>query len=362
MPADQLTAAEIETAIAHVISGAPVTAAATAIGMHPAELADAVEVYRQAGRHALQRAAPGWWQVYIRFTDWERAEHTAAGHLAPLLQQAEAEAVIGGWWFMRKHPCWRLRLRPGPAGHTMTSDLAAALDQLTTKGQLDGWWPGIYEAETAAFGGNPGMDIAHNLFCDDSRAILTMLSNNEHGDEPPLGRRELTLLLCGTLMRAAHLEWYEQGDVWHRITQERPLPTGIPTAKIAAMAAEVKSLLLTDTTPDGPLLGANGPLAGAADWVAAFRRTGQALGIATREGTLQRGLREIITYLVIFHWNRLGLHLRTQSVLASAARAAVLQMPAVLPHASEKGAPRAAIPPDPAELAGSAEERSVATS
>lgn len=329
MPADQLTTAEIETAIARVICGAPVTDTATALGMHPAELADAVEVYRQAGRHALHRgAAPGWWQVYIRFADWEHAERTAAAHLAPLLGQAEADAVIAAWWFMRKHPCWRLRLRPGPAGHTMTTDLAAALDQLTAKGHIAGWWPGIYEAETAAFGGNPGMDIAHDLFHHDSRAVLTMLSNDqhgEHGDDATLGRRELTLLLCGTLMRSANLEWYEQGDVWHRVTQERPLPGDIPTAKITAMADQVKNLLLTDTASDGPLLGRSGPLASTGDWATAFHRTGQALGDAAREGALQRGLREIITYLVIFHWNRFGLHVRTQSILASAAHAAILE-------------------------------------
>jgi hypothetical protein len=50
-------------------------------------------------------------------------------------------------------------------------------------------------------------------------------------------------------MRAANLERYEQGDVWHRITQERPLPTDIPTAKMTAMADEIKHVMLADATP-----------------------------------------------------------------------------------------------------------------
>ncbi len=79
---------------------------------------------------------------------------------------------------------------------------------------------------------NPGIDIAHDLFCADSRAVVTVLRS----DKTTLGRRELSLLLCSTLMRAANLEWYEQGDVWHRVIQERPLPTDISTAKVAAMA------------------------------------------------------------------------------------------------------------------------------
>lgn len=323
MPTDHLATAEIETAITKVIAGTPVTDVASAFGMQSAALADAVDVYRQAGHHALGQVAPDWWQVYIRFTDWEQAERAVADHVAPLLRQAEVEGVVGAWWFMRKHPCWRIRFRPGPAGQAMATGLAAALDQLATRGQIDGWWPGIYEAETAAFGGDPGMDIAHELFCGDSRAIVTSLVRGE----PTLGHRELSLLLCGTLMRAANLEWYEQGDVWHRITQERPLPTDTPTAKITLLAEEVKNLLLASTAPGGTLFGENGPLASAAGWAEAFRQAGQALSVAAREGTLRRGLREIISYLVIFHWNRLGLHFRTQSILASAACAAILDTP-----------------------------------
>jgi thiopeptide-type bacteriocin biosynthesis protein len=336
MPADHLTTVEIiETAVAKVIAGTPLTDAAPAAGMQAPALADAVQAYRQAGRRALHHhTEPGWWQVYIQFTDWDHAEQAVAEHLAPLLHRAEAQGVIAAWWFMRKHPCWRLRLRPGPTGGAMTTDLSAELDQLTTAGHISGWWPGIYEAETAAFGGNPGVDIAHDLFCADSRAIVTMLRS----DETTLGRRELSLLLCATLMRAANLEWYEQGDVWHRLTQERPHLTDVSPDKITALADKVKNLLLTNTAPDGPLLGENGPLASVADWAEAFRQAGQALGVAAREGTLRRGLREIISYLVIFHWNRLGLHVRTQGILASSARAAILETstPPVSVHGNDQ--------------------------
>ncbi len=73
-------------------------------------------------------------------------------------------------------------------------------------------------------------------------------------------------------------------------------------------------------------------LASVASWAEAFRQAGQILGAVAREGTLQRGLREIISYLVIFHWNRLGLPVRTQSILAGAARAAILEMPIAQPQ------------------------------
>lgn len=107
-----------------------------------------------------------------------------------------------------------------------------------------------------AFGGDAGMNLAHELFCADSRAVLNLLRNGESG----LGRRELSLLLCSILMRAAGLEWYEQGDVWHRVALERRLPADVPTSKLTAVADDLRQLMLADITPEGPLLGTNAPL------------------------------------------------------------------------------------------------------
>ena len=56
----------------------------------------------------------------------------------------------------------------------------------------------------------------------------------------------------------------------------------------------------------------------------AFRHAGRSLAEAVRLGTLDRGLRQVLSYHVIFHWNRLGLSLRAQSALAWAARTAIL--------------------------------------
>ncbi|MGH3692883.1 MAG: thiopeptide-type bacteriocin biosynthesis protein [Pseudonocardiaceae bacterium] len=356
---ESAVAQNTERAVLTVLTGTPLMDAATAEKMEPADLADAVEVYRRAGLQALeQQTASGWWQIYIQFADWNIAEQTAANHLAPLLLCAEEDGVVTAWWFMRKHPCWRLRLQPGPAGRTMKARLGAAFDALATDGRIAGWWPGNYEAETAAFGGDAGMDFAHDLFCDDSRAVVNLVRDGGVG----LGRRELSLLLCGILMRAAGLEWYEQGDVWHRVALERPLPADIPTSKLTVMADDLKQLMRTDITPGGPLLGANGPLAPVAGWAEAFRRAGRTLGAAARAGTLQRGLRDILSYLVIFHWNRLGLPARTQSILAWAARAAILEPPVARTgtRPTDRRVPGTAPRVRPAAAAETATDRAVA--
>lgn len=310
-------------AVLDVLAGSPLLDAAAHAGIEPTDLAMAVQVYQAAGRQALseQAATEDWWQLYIQFQDWAEAESIAADHLAPLLCRSESDGAVIAWWFVRKHPCWRVRLRIAPLGSAVQETVAAALDDLATAGRIHRWWTGTYEPETAAFGNTIGMKFAHELFHADSRAILAL---HHHTGDSRLGRRELSILLCSSLLRAAGLEWYEQGDVWHLIAQERPLPDDVSLDRLQELAGDLRTLMLADTTPDGPLLGNDRPTAFAADWVDTFRHVGRTLGSQARAGTLDRGLRAILAYHVIFHWNRLGLPTRKQSVLAWAARTAIL--------------------------------------
>ncbi len=166
-----------------VLAGVPLHQAAARIAVEPADLADAVAVYQAAGYAALEAHAAtcGWYQVRIQFTDWNSAEHAAATHLSPPLQQAQDTGLLAAWWFLRKAPCWRLRCRPGPAA--TVADLQAAistvLDSLTEASLIDRWWETVYEPEVCAFGGPHGMDIAHDLFHADSRGILDYLRRHD---------------------------------------------------------------------------------------------------------------------------------------------------------------------------------------
>lgn len=323
MSPDQLTQTEprrVQDAVLAVLTGLPIADAAHQYRMDTVGLSDAVKVYDQAGREALARrsATIDWWQAYLHFTDWANADATFTTHVLPVLRDAEAAGAIDGWWYTRKHPCWRLRLRVRP---TIGAKLAAGdgLDRLVADGHLQRWWPGIYEPETAAFGGTAGMTAAHALFITDSREAQQL---RQHGDLA-VGPRELSVLLCTLMMRAAGLEWYEQGDVWHRVITEehRSAITDVPADSLDARAQEIRPLLIADSTA---LLRPGGPLEPVAEWAAAFRDAGQKLGHAVQDGTLDRGLRQVLSYHVIFHWNRLGLSMRGQSVLAWAARSAIL--------------------------------------
>lgn len=299
-----------------------------------------------AGPGLAATAEPEWEQVLIEFADWDRAEQAAAGHLAPVLDQASDAGLISGWWFIRKHPRWRVRFRPVGDRATMRAAVETALDSLTVPGgPLRQWLPGTYEAEEAAFGGPEAMTAAHRLFAADSAAIMRLAAGGEVG----LGRRELSVLLCTALLRGTGLEWYEQGDAWHRVTRERPLPPNVTAAQLAGLTECTAPLLTADTTHGSALLDASGPLAGTEQWVAAFRDAGTSLGELARSGTLQRGLRDVLSYHVIFHWNRLGLPARQQAALARAARDAIL---GPKPARSARPAPRPAVgeAPDPGQV------------
>lgn len=311
-----------EHAITRVLAGEPLHVTAADAHMDPAALQHLVEVFRQAGRRALaDHAAADWWQVHVEFPDWARTEPTAVRHLAPLLRDAHAEGGITSWWFIRKHPCWRLRLHT--AHPQVRARLSAELDHLVNAGHLARWWEGVYEPETAAFGGPEGMEAAHQLFHADSDAVLDLVATGAS----PLGRRELSLLLCSQLLRASSLEWYEQGDAWDHVCRERPLPADVTAEQLHGLVEDVRPLLLADTTPDGTMFGLGHPLEGSSAWADAFDRTGRRLGAAVRDGVLERGLRRVLAYQVIFHWNRLGLSTRAQAAMAWAARAAILHVP-----------------------------------
>ncbi|WP_018637358.1 thiopeptide-type bacteriocin biosynthesis protein [Parafrankia elaeagni] len=319
MPAHHLTATaphDLVAGVLTVLAGADLHATATSSALDPADLDDAVQVYQAAGLAALeQRADQDCYQVRVEFSDWSTAEATAATQLGPRLDQLQAGGAVGGWWFLRKHPCWRLRLHRAD-----TAAVDHVLDELTAAGALVRWWPTVYEPETFAFGGPAGMRTVHELFCADSCGVLDYLRH----DAPGLGRRELSILLLSGLMQAAGLDTFERGDVFARAAVLRPAPGTADHPKIAQLAANVRLLLSIPDLPTSELFAPGGSVAHAAPWLAAFHTAGRQLGDAAAQTQLGRGLRAILTHVLIFHWNRLGLSATSQAVLARAAATALL--------------------------------------
>ncbi|MFG2153195.1 methyltransferase, FxLD system [[Kitasatospora] papulosa] len=259
-------------------------------------------------------AADAWPQRLVQFTDWSHAEATTVEHLLPVLIAQESE--LAQWSFLRKFPCWRLRYRPGSPDSAKALD--AVLDELVDAGILASWTRSIYEPEESAFGGPAAMKIAHTLFHYDSRHLLDDLPRQQAAGG--LGRRELAVLLLSVAMRAAGLDWYEQGDVWARIAAERP---GEEIRSPQRHRAAVHRLMTVDVSTTS-LSVTQGRLAPLAEWIATFEWFGQQLADLNRQGRLERGLRAVIAHHGIFHWNRLGLPAEDQHTLSTLAKEAVM--------------------------------------
>jgi protein-L-isoaspartate(D-aspartate) O-methyltransferase len=267
---------------------------------------------------------PSWCQYNITFPGRLAAAETAARKLLPALTAAQDDGLLHTWWFIRKQP-WRLRYlaaSPSAANQYIT----ALLNRLAALGQVSSWAQAIYEPETRAFGGCGSMTAAHTLFHHDSTAILTLAAGTpgQPVTVPAAAQREVTVLLCSAMLRAAQLDWYEQGDVWARIAALRKGCIAQPPT--CGQASRMEAAIGQFMTADARRLcdtGQAGPLAGRTGWLTAFESTGAELGRLAGQGQLTRGLRGILAHHMIFHANRAGIPATDQSVLASAAATAV---------------------------------------
>lgn len=256
-----------------------------------------------------------WRQINVAFADWQAAERTAVTHLAPLLATTEHKQLVSAWFFIRKSPCWRIRYLPRCGDQRADTYLRHRLDDLARAGCIDAVTNVVYEPEVHAFGGADGMACAHRLFHDDSRHLLAHLADTGRGGGAH--RRELSILLCTTMLRAAGLDWYEQGHVWALVAEHRDAP---PPDRVNEVQASMRRLLSVDATT---VMRNGQPLGFAAGWAAAFAAAGRQMADLAAGGLLHRGLRAILAHHVIFVWNRHGLPAAAQSVLAHTAQQVV---------------------------------------
>ncbi|MEU5347110.1 thiopeptide-type bacteriocin biosynthesis protein [Streptomyces sp. NPDC020766] len=314
-----------ERAVLAVLAGAPIEEVSARLHSSPEHLAEAVKLYCAAGRTALNArlSASEWQQVSIEFTDYPTAQRAFLTYLLPSLREACDVGAIGAWWFVRKFPCWRLRVVHGlqTMGECATEPVHDALDSAVSWGVVRRWWPSPYESETVAFGGTDGMRIAHALFHADSVGVLDYLRAPAAEASVTPDAKATSLIITTLFLRAAGQEWSEQGDVWARVEAKRPLPDDVPPERVTAMTATVRKLLTADTTT--ALVGGN-PLAHLAEWADAIERGGQTLGNASREGRLGLGTRGILARHILFHWNRMGFTTRQQAIWSRAARETIL--------------------------------------
>jgi thiopeptide-type bacteriocin biosynthesis protein len=228
------------------------------------------------------------------------------------MEAAEDAGAITTWFLVRKHPCWRIRYSPVTGPQDAIDD---RLDALVAAGSVARWTKSVYEPEVHAFGGTQAMDFAHGFFHQDSRNLLHFL----RGDTAR-HRRETSLMLCSLMLRAAGLDWYEQGDVWDRVAAHRPPPPDAELDSKDRLHTAVRRLITVDPQY---AMQPGSPLAGAGAWTAAYAAAGSNFARLNQTGQLHRGIRGVLAHHVIFAWNRLGLPYSTQAALTAAAQTVI---------------------------------------
>ncbi|MFE0150165.1 methyltransferase, FxLD system [Nonomuraea sp. NPDC059007] len=227
-----------------------------------------------------------WWHATVSFPG-------GAG-VSPEAAFALSNALAGRrFHFLRKEGGLRLRTDQ-PVG--------ALLDQLVADEVVAEWVGGIYEPETAAFGGPQGMAVAHEVFVADSPAALAQTGNPDS--------RGRCILLLSAMFRAAGLDAFEVGDVWAKVGALRP-PIDSPTeARREAAITAMRRLMNADA--------AQRPNAepGWAERVAAFEDAGRALARLAKGGHLERGLRVVLAHHAIFAFNRANTSVAEQAAAA----------------------------------------------
>jgi thiopeptide-type bacteriocin biosynthesis protein len=299
----------VETAVLTYLAGGGAAVAARTAGMSTAELARVSDRYRAAGLSTLDPDPCGWAQIDVEFSDYAAAEHTFHQELWPALGQQQ-------WWFVRKNPNWRLRYLQLGAPE-VPDDLRDVLNTMVAKGTLRRWWKAIYEPETAAFGGTAGLTAVNTIHTADSAGLFSSLDAR---DTEALSRPVASLMLLAHLMRAAGLEWSEQGDVWARVQVQRP-EAPLTDQDASELAGKAHRVLSTDL---GVLMGNDSRFASLNAWAAGLHAAGSHLAGLVDDGRLQTGLRTILARTIVFCWNRAGFTIEQQAVWAMAARRAIL--------------------------------------
>jgi thiopeptide-type bacteriocin biosynthesis protein len=247
-------------------------------------------------------------QVGVRFRD--EAQHARFLH-------AELGRAVGGWlddgtidgfFFMNKDPGCRLRFRSkepeadfrrrltGWLAHELEDDRAIAFEF------------GIYEPEVHQFGGPVGLALCHELFTLESRAVLELghLGDDGRTSVDPV---VLSLFLVNALLRRVVGDRWEQWDAWmHMDLTGRRVELGAERraelmAELAEQREVLEALALEPEALCEELDEVERPVL--QRYLDGLDGVAGRLVEAAAAGRLCFGLREILPFWIVFHWNRM---------------------------------------------------------
>jgi thiopeptide-type bacteriocin biosynthesis protein len=221
------------------------------------------------------------------------------------------------FFFMQKAPGLRVRfcgVDDGCAGA-----LRQALDALMTETTITAWTAGPYDAEVMQFGGATGLSLTHRWFTADSLAVLEHSRLRLDGTAR-IGSELFSLMVIDRLLRRLYDDW-ERWDVWCKLTLTGRLLHGAVGAVDPSRSRATRMLLSHQPRILGAASEPERMLFARYD--AALDGLCPEIQDAVDAGRLLWGLREILPFWMVFHWNRMAFDFETQKSLAATVAAAL---------------------------------------
>jgi thiopeptide-type bacteriocin biosynthesis protein len=224
---------------------------------------------------------------------------------------------VDQFFFLHKPPGMRLRFLAPQS--QFIAELYEQLDRMVQEQIVQAWSRGVYDPEVYQFGGQVGLDLAHEFFTAESLAVLAY--HHLRLQSPVvLAPAEFSLVLLDPFLRQVTEDEWELWDLWCKLELTGRLPgppgTGSESDNVAAgavrkvflpMLRDYESTLSRVSDAERKIL---------LQYRQQLPRLVQRTRQAVESGVLLWGIREIIPFWIIFHWNRMGFDFHRQSRLA----------------------------------------------
>jgi thiopeptide-type bacteriocin biosynthesis protein len=232
-----------------------------------------------------------------------------------------------GFFFAHKPP--GLRVRFCGVDDSCASVIGDELDGLVAAEAITAWTPGRYDAEVTQFGGATGLSLTHRWFTAESLAVLEHHRLRLDGTAR-IGSELFSLMLIDRLLRRMYDGW-ECWDVWCKLAltgrlADEPARTVDPSrARAARVLLSHQSRILSSASESERTLFSH--------YDAALDELVPEIEAAVNGGQLLWGLREILPFWIVFHWNRMRFDAGAQESLAAVMVAAL--SPKLKPEAAD---------------------------
>lgn len=282
-------------------------------------LSQARAAFIAAGAERLKRdfSLQQWLQINLELHRGIAPDTLLNHHFARTIEHWIDAGDLTHFFFVSKAPGLRLRFCGPPLAKRLRSDVCRLLDASQRRHHVAGYSFGLYDSETYQFGGERGIELFHEFSTFDSLATirLGLLRQDRARAQVP----SLSLLMISGLLRAVTTDSWELWDIWRsmRLTGRHFEPTAsqeIPAKQLFRDNLDA----LRDLAFEPQVVIQELPTRAQVLVQRYFERS-QALGQKLREaeqgGDLLFGLRKILPFYIVFHWNRARLPLQTQRVL-----------------------------------------------